>query len=105
MSELIARPSNPSVKLTALLQATRINIAQGKKNHPISGCSDFKKGKVIVVLTPDVTIQAKATIHATSHCKPNFRLAEIPFWYLILYQSSQKPITPNPIRQARKIQT
>ncbi|GAG45623.1 unnamed protein product, partial [marine sediment metagenome] len=33
----IARPSNPSVKFTALLQPTMINMAHGTKNHPKSG--------------------------------------------------------------------
>jgi len=40
----VASPSRPSVKLTALLVATIINVAHGISINPIAGMKFFKNG-------------------------------------------------------------
>ena len=41
---IIARPSRPSVRLTALLEPTITKIAKGKNTHPRSNLTLFVKG-------------------------------------------------------------
>ena len=45
INEPIAKPSKPSVRLTALLQPTITKIAHGMNNRPKSGCKYLKNGK------------------------------------------------------------
>ena len=47
---LIASPSRPSVRLTALLAPTSTSIVNGTYNHPRSGISHLKNGKIRRVL-------------------------------------------------------
>ena len=48
----MARPSRPSVRLTALAEPTMTKTANGIKSKPRSGCTSLKKGRVKVVSKP-----------------------------------------------------
>ena len=47
---LIARPSSPSVRLTAFEENTSTSTANGTYSHPRSGVNCLKKGKINSVL-------------------------------------------------------
>ena len=51
----MARPSRPSVRLTALAQPTMTKTAKGMKKNPRSGWTSLKKGRVRVVSKPGMT--------------------------------------------------
>ena len=47
---LMARPSSPSVRLTAFDADTRTRTANGTYSHPMSGVNCLKNGKMISLL-------------------------------------------------------
>ena len=78
-NEPIANPSRPSVRFTALLQATRMKIAQGIKKRPKAGRQCLKKGKTSSVENGVKKTRQKTTIAATRSCNLNLQPEEMPF--------------------------
>src|SRR5579863_2145326 len=105
ISEPIASPSRPSVKLTALQQPIMIKMAQGMNRIPKSGFIFLKKGKVMVVDAPVIYNQATTTVSAHTTCNQNFAAALMPDRRLILHQSSQAPMAPKRSKQSNNIHT
>ncbi len=79
IKEPIARPSRPSVKLTALLLPIIKNNAHGKNKTPKSGLIFLKNGIVIFVFKSPDRYQNKIVIDPNKSCKKNLYFSEMPF--------------------------
>src|SRR3546814_4730777 len=90
---MIAKPSRPSVRLTALLLPTMTRYAHGMKKMPSDNDTCLTNGTISVVSTDVAALQyiSVATLKPTSDSQKYFLSAGSPFGslYLILMRSEE----------------
>ncbi len=104
----IARPSRPSVRLTALPAETITKDPKARKKTPRSTTKPLIAGRArpVVCAVPSFVI-AKQAVIAMATSKASRRRPERPFCvcFVTFNKSSQKPIAPKPPVTTNTIQT
>ena len=109
MTGTMARPSSPSVRLTALLAPTMTKTAIGTKNQPSAISRSFMNGTARPVV-PGSRANAMMTSAATAPmpiCPASLPLPGRPLVLRLvsLRKSSPKPIMPKPMVTSTTTQT